>query len=438
MTGTLYGIVNLQNRAWPNSDFEIWRSSNHGQTWERAGWRFSGTSGAIRPLTFVNFGAGQAAPDGYVYLTALTVSAAAGQHAVFLMRAHKDSLFAQGAYTYFAGTDDAGAATWSGNPAAAVAIFQDPNGLDGPEIVWDAPLGRFLLTASHTSADKVGVFELATMWGGWSTLDYEIHWLGMTGGQFLGLQFPTAWMAADGGTLWATFSCYSATACPAFSDRFNLIRVTLTPAGGGSSPSPGSGSHAKSGRKGTTSGGTKQTPAPNASPAPKNTSPAPSTTGSAPPSGGTGQSSRPTATTDHATGASLANVTNLATVPPAAPSAAAGTTGATAGTTASNATAAPAGMAPAATTAATGSSVGAQRAAASADTSGAATVGTVYVAAGSSGSTPAVGTGAPPPAPAPTAPETAAGTPEPVAPRRSGRPPRTRPRPTPRTPAGPA
>ena len=103
------------------------------------------------------------------------------------------------------------------------------------------------------------------MWGGWSTLDYEIHWLGMTGGQFLGLQFPTAWMAADGGTLWATFSCYSATACPAFSDRFNLIRVTLTPAGGGSSPPPGSGSHAKSGRKGRTSGGTKQAPAPNTS-----------------------------------------------------------------------------------------------------------------------------------------------------------------------------
>ena len=58
------------------------------------------------------------------------------------MRAPKGSLFAQDAYTYFAGTDDAGAATWSGNPAAAVAIFQDPNGLDGPEIVWDAPLGR--------------------------------------------------------------------------------------------------------------------------------------------------------------------------------------------------------------------------------------------------------------------------------------------------------
>ena len=386
VAGTLYGIVNLQNHGWPDSDFEIWRSPNHGQTWERPGWRFPGASGAMRPLTFVNFGAGEAAPDGYVYLTALTVSAVADQHAVYLMRAPRASLFAQDAYTYFAGTDGAGAPTWSRDHAAAVPIFEDPNGLDGPEIVWAAPLGRFLLTASHTAADKIGVFESPTMWGGWATVDYESRWLGMTGGQFLGLQFPTEWMAADGRTLWATFSCYSALQCAAFSDRFNLIRVTLTPAGG---PSPGS--RAKTGRKSAPPGGTGRSPAPN-------TSPVPGATGSAPSGTGTGPSSRPSAIADRTTGAALANPAGLAATPPAA-----------------SASTAP-------STATTGSSVAAQRAAASAAAAGtgATAVGTVYVAAGSSGSTSGSGTGTPPEAPAPAAPGTAVGTPAPPAPEASG------------------
>ena len=90
------------------------------------------------PLIFVNFGVGQAAPDGYVYLTALTVGPAAGQHAVYLMRAPRVRC-SPGTPIPTSRHGDAGAATWSGNPAAAVAIFQDPDGLDGPEIVWDAP-----------------------------------------------------------------------------------------------------------------------------------------------------------------------------------------------------------------------------------------------------------------------------------------------------------
>ena len=105
--------------------------------------------------------------------------------------------------------------------------------MDGPEVAWDAGLGRFLLTAGHGGGGRIGVFEGPTMWGPWATVDYEDRWLGMTGGEFLGLRFPPVWMRDGGRTLWAVFSCYGPGVCGPFHDRFNLIRATLAVGDGG-------------------------------------------------------------------------------------------------------------------------------------------------------------------------------------------------------------
>jgi hypothetical protein len=255
---TLYAVVGLQTpQDWPYADSQVWRSPDHGRSWQRPAWRFPGTAGALRPMNFVNFGAGDAgAPDDYAYMTAQKVLPDAVQRSAYLMRAPRTALGVREAYRYFAGTDAGGGAVWSASPGAAVPVFEDPAGVDGPEIVWDAGLGRFLLTAGHGGGGggEIGVFEGPSLWGPWGTVDYEDRWLGMTGGEFLGLRFPPVWMRDGGRTLWAVFSCWGPGVCGPFHDRFNLIRATLAADGAGAPtppPSPGGGSGGTPGTDGT-------------------------------------------------------------------------------------------------------------------------------------------------------------------------------------------
>ena len=54
----------------------------------------------------------------------------------------------------------------------------------------------------------------------------------MTGGDFLGVQLPSAWLSTDGRMLWAVFSCYGkGGACGRYQDRYNLISGRLQVSG---------------------------------------------------------------------------------------------------------------------------------------------------------------------------------------------------------------
>ena len=85
---TLYAVVNLQDRPWPGPGFQVWRSADRGRSWQRPAWRFPGDPDALRPMNFVNFGAGDAgAPDNYAYMTAQKAVPDAAQRSAYLMRA---------------------------------------------------------------------------------------------------------------------------------------------------------------------------------------------------------------------------------------------------------------------------------------------------------------------------------------------------------------
>jgi len=147
------------------------------------------------------------------------------------MRAPKARLQDRSAYEYFAGT--AAAPAWDAAPAAARPVFADPGSVNGQDVVYDAGLDRYLVTVGHgadgSDGGGLGMFEGPKPWGPWRTVAYEERWLGIPGGSFLGLHFPSPWMAAGGGTLWGVFSCYSRTgACGRYPDRYNLMRATLT------------------------------------------------------------------------------------------------------------------------------------------------------------------------------------------------------------------
>ena len=50
----------------------------------------------------------------------------------------------------------------------------------------------------------------------------------MQGGTYLGIYFPSRWLADGGRTLWAVFSCYGARTCGRYHDKLNVMQATLT------------------------------------------------------------------------------------------------------------------------------------------------------------------------------------------------------------------
>jgi hypothetical protein len=205
----------------------IW-STDLGRTWQRAPWA------GDRLGTFLNFGQNNSgALDSFVYVY---YNRPGDQSRIYLKRVLNTQLTsdprAPGVYEYLTDVNAAGeAVSWSSVEADAGAVFTDPNGA-ALEVVYDAPIGRFLLTSGHfpgggdadSSAQRVGLFEGPHPWGPWSTVGYYDTWgnLGPESyGDYLGLRFPTKWISADGKTLWGVFSSLGRY------DSFNLVNVRL-------------------------------------------------------------------------------------------------------------------------------------------------------------------------------------------------------------------
>jgi hypothetical protein len=156
---------------------------------------------------------------------------------IYLRRVRRDALTENpatfGHFEYFAGTDEAAASRWSTAEAEATAVFFDPNTpggvFAGPSVVYDAPLGRYLLAAWHgVATGQVGFFEGRTPWGPWTTVAYYENWGGFneTAGEATGLNLPAKWISADGRTLWAVFSGINNGAANEF-DSLNVAKVIL-------------------------------------------------------------------------------------------------------------------------------------------------------------------------------------------------------------------
>jgi hypothetical protein len=208
----------------------LW-SADLGRSWTVAPWSSPAPLG-----TFLNFGRDNAgAIDGYVYIY---YAREGDSTRLYLKRVRKEDLqsdpSAPGLYQFLTGADSRGRVQgWSTQESDAQAIFADANGVDAPQVAYDAKLRRYLMTAGHyrrglagqSSIGQVGIFEAAHPWGPWSTVGYYDDWgrLGRSGsGDFLGLVLPTMWMSADGRTLWCVYSGLREF------DAFNVVKATLT------------------------------------------------------------------------------------------------------------------------------------------------------------------------------------------------------------------
>jgi hypothetical protein len=205
----------------------VW-SSDLGKSWQVALWSTPSVLG-----TFLNFGRDNAdAIDSYVYIYYVR---SGDTQRVFLKRVAKDQLLADpsapGVYQYLSAvTRHGGAASWSISESEARAIFRDPNNVDSPDVVYDHPLHRYLMTVGHyrsgfysdSSIGQFGIFEGPHPWGPWSTIDYYDDWGhygGTAAGDFLGMHMPNKWVGLDGKTRWFVFSGLHEL------DSFNVVRA---------------------------------------------------------------------------------------------------------------------------------------------------------------------------------------------------------------------
>ncbi|HTT02130.1 MAG TPA: hypothetical protein VMG11_08575 [Steroidobacteraceae bacterium] len=208
-------------------------SADLGRTWQIAPWSSANDLGSTLQFGADYAGAFDPAHVYFYYQGDLTQDPT---H-LYLRRVRIEDLMADpatsGHFEYFAGVDPSGAARWSPMKESAAAVFVDGNVAPGvyatASVVYDAPLGRYLLSTFHGEhAGQIGFFESRAPWGPWDTLAYYDDWGGFneTAGAALGVNFPTKWISPDGKTLWAVFSGINNGADNEF-DSFNVARVQL-------------------------------------------------------------------------------------------------------------------------------------------------------------------------------------------------------------------
>ena len=206
-------------------------SSDSARTWQLAPWSSPGPLGSF-------LDAGQDSTTAPAAQVLLYYMREGDNRHLYLKRVSADRLTAdpvtEQRAEYFSGARrGARDARWSSKESDSVPVFVDANNVEGPSAVYDAGLGRYLLTAGHyasgndaeSSAGKVGLFEAPHPWGPWATVGYYENWGNLnaeTTGDFLSLRLPSKWFSADGRTLWAVFSGLKSF------DSLNVVRGVLS------------------------------------------------------------------------------------------------------------------------------------------------------------------------------------------------------------------
>jgi hypothetical protein len=191
---------------------KIYRSANHGISWEAANWAFTKADGLILP-TFLQFGRNyHAARDDFVYVYATHFKPKVrlvkdhlrvqrpGE--IALMRVHKARIMERMSYTFFRGLGEGGNPIWTEKLPDRQPVFRDSNGVGwNNSVSYNPGLGRYILMTEHTesSKGKLGIFDSPQPWGPWTTAEYTNAFGGpkLEPTTFF-WNFSNKWLSADG------------------------------------------------------------------------------------------------------------------------------------------------------------------------------------------------------------------------------------------------
>jgi hypothetical protein len=220
----LYAWLNQQDGTWPNVNQSLIWSDDFAASWKQASWMWPKGEQNFKPNTFLQFGKDYAgARDDYVYFYGRNETAwARGTHG-YLGRVYRTKLKTRGAYEFFAGLGDDATPIWSSDVKDRKPHFIDPAGVEGIQVVYNAAIKRYLLTAHRGDQGTLGIFDAPEPWGPWTTIAYYDNWMDLKGTgikrEMLYINIPTKWISEDGKTLWVIYT--------GGQDRFNLIQATL-------------------------------------------------------------------------------------------------------------------------------------------------------------------------------------------------------------------
>ncbi len=197
--GTLYLLARNAGNA------QLAWSTDHGLTWQWAGWKFGESFGCP---SFLNFGRNYAgARDDYVYLVSPDANTAYQRADRLVMaRVPKGKVREQAAYEYFVRREPDGSATWSRNVRDRGGMFENPGACYRSHLTYHPGLRRYLLTTIGRGTDTryaggFGIYDAPEPWGPWTTAYWTDTW---DVGPGESNHFPSKWLEATGG--WLLFS----------------------------------------------------------------------------------------------------------------------------------------------------------------------------------------------------------------------------------------
>jgi hypothetical protein len=215
-------------------------SEDHGETWHSVGKSFDAPLGN---LTFVDEGApGGAYPDGYVYAIGTPREFNASSLVLGRVRPGVQNITDPARWQWFAGAQsDNGhrSVRWSRTLGSAAPVFRWAAHITYPEMTYDKPLGRYLLTFTFsyssqpptlwTGGAELVMLQAPTPSGPFSFVAHSSEF-GPSNGYDAG--FPSQWISRDGRHLWLKWAANFA-GCAKGIDcsgkyGFNVARLQLT------------------------------------------------------------------------------------------------------------------------------------------------------------------------------------------------------------------
>ena len=145
--------------VWTTNHAGLARSSDGGQTWhklEQVTWPGEGSFQEVSVATI----------DGELMFWGVPAGRLGG---VSLMKVAEPDVEDIAAYRYLSGLADDGTPVWSSDAADAITIIDRPTG--ELSVVWNAYLGRWLMTTMADNADAV-MYEGIAPWGPWGEPHY--------------------------------------------------------------------------------------------------------------------------------------------------------------------------------------------------------------------------------------------------------------------------
>ncbi len=199
--GVLYLLVRNADNA------QLGWSSDHGQTWTWADWKFTESFGCP---TFLNFGKDYAgARDAFVYVYSQDQDSAYLRADRYVMaRVPKDRLRERDAYEFFVKLDDRSQPVWTDDIARRGAVFTNPGACYRSGISYNSGLKRYLWCQIGPGQDTrytggFAIYDAPEPWGPWTTAFHTELW---DTGPGESNSLPTKWISDDGKTVHLVFS----------------------------------------------------------------------------------------------------------------------------------------------------------------------------------------------------------------------------------------